>query len=289
MYRLCFYILFINVFFMANVFAAEKIKVFVSILPQKDFVKQVGKDLVDIEVMVGPGQNPATYEPTPKQMAHIAGATVYFSIGVPFENAWLPKIRKNNKRLIVVDCCDSLTEKMITSHHHAGLDEEISHNDPHVWTSPKKVIQLVEQITGQLISIDNKHEAIYRESSNQFIKRLLDLDNEIRIKTRNLVKRELIVSHPSWSYFAQEYNFIQIPIEQNGKEIQANALVRLINDARRKNIKAVFIQPQFNNKAAEMIAKEIGARLIMLDPLASDYITNMQQVTEKIVEGLSYE
>ena len=66
-------------------------------------------------------------------------------------------------------------------------------------------------------------------------------------------------------------------------------MVQLINEARQKKIKAIFIQPQFNNKAAEVIAKEIDAKLIMIDPLAFDYINNMRQITEKIVEGLSYE
>ena len=65
--------------------AEERVKVFVSILPQAFFVEQVGGSRVEIDVLVGPGQSPATYEPTPKQMARLPRADIYFSIGVPFE------------------------------------------------------------------------------------------------------------------------------------------------------------------------------------------------------------
>ena len=76
--------------------AAEKVTVFVSILPQKYFVQQIGKDLVDVQVMVQPGASPATYEPKPRQMAAIGKTDIYFSIGVPFENTWLSKIATSN-------------------------------------------------------------------------------------------------------------------------------------------------------------------------------------------------
>ena len=138
-----------------------------------------------------------------------------------------------------------------------------------------------------MTTIDSQHTDVYHVSANEFIEKLNELDREIRKKTENLTNRELIVSHPSWSYFAREYNFTQTPIEQNGKEIQANALANLIKEAKQKKIKAVFVQPQFNNKAAVIIARELGARLITLDPLVQDYIANLKQVTDKIVEGLS--
>ena len=70
----------------------DKLKIYVSIVPQKYFVEKIGRDLVDISIMVQPGANPATYEPRPRQMAQLAGTDIYFAIGVPFENTWLKKI-----------------------------------------------------------------------------------------------------------------------------------------------------------------------------------------------------
>jgi len=111
----------------------------------------------------------------------------------------------------------------------------------------------------------------------------------VKSKTAKLKKRDIIVSHPSWSYFADDYGFRQISIEQEGKEIQASSMVKLIKLAKEKNIKAVFVQPQFNSRAAEVIAREIDATILVLDPLAFNYIENIIDITDKIVQGLSYE
>lgn len=265
-----------------NVFAANKINVFVSILPQQYFVQQIGGEYIDVHVMVGPGQNPATYEPTPQQMAALAGADIYFSIGVPFEKAWLDKIKKSNDELIIIECCDSLSD--LEGHSHD--DDSI---DPHIWTSPKKVIQIVKLIEKSLININSENSDVYEKSASNFIAELNKLDSVIKSKLSQLKQRNFIVSHPSWGYFSKEYNLTQISIEQEAKEIQARSMVKLIRLAKEKNIKVVFVQPQFNTKAAKVIAKEIDAIVLELDPLAFNYMENMNDVTDKIVEGLTHE
>ena len=276
-------ILFISA--ITNVYAVSKLNVFVSILPQQYFVQQVGTEHVDVHVMVGPGQNPATYEPTPQQMAALANADIYFSIGIPFESAWLDKIINNNNKLTVIECCKSIADL----NNHDYSHNEYTYYDPHVWTSPGKVIQITKLIKKSLKEIDNKNIDSYEKSAEYFINELEDLDKIVKFKTANLKKRDFIVSHPSWSYFADEYGFKQISIEKEGREIQASSMVKMIKFAKEKNIKAVFVQPQFNNRAAEIIAKEIDANILELDPLAFNYIENMNDVTDKIVQGLSYE
>ena len=263
-----------------SVIAKDKVNIFVSILPQQNFVQQVGSDYIEVHVMVGPGQNPATYEPTTQQMVALSKADIYFSIGVPFEKAWLGKIKESNNQLIVIECCESISD--LDGHfHHDG------YTDPHVWTSPRKVMQIVKLIEKSLSEVDNKNSRAYKESSIDYIGELKKLDNMIRSKISYLKKRDLIVSHPSWTYFADEYGLTQTAIEQEGKEIQAKSMVKLIKFAKEKNIKAVFVQTQFNAKAANVIAKEIGANIFELDPLAFNYIENMNDVTDKILKGLS--
>ena len=99
----------------------------------------------------------------------------------------------------------------------------------------------------------------------------------------------MIVAHPSWGYFAERYGLSQISIEQDGKEIQGRSLAELIKFARQRNIRAVFTQPQFNDRAARVIAAEIGAKVIELDPLTADYIEDMRAMTDRIVQGLAGE
>lgn len=272
-----------------NAIADEKLVVFVSILPQQYFVQEVGGEHVDVRVMVGPGQNPATYEPTAQQMAALSKADLYFTIGVPFESAWLDKIKDNNSELKIVECCETISNLLNTEHSHDHGHDHESDYDPHIWTSPKKVMLLAELIKTNLITVDNVNSASYITSTESFIKKITALDNAIRAKVNHLEKRILIVSHPSWSYFSEEYGFKQVSIEQQGKEIQASSMVKLIKIAKDKNIKAIFSQPQFNDKAARIIANEIDAKIFQLDPLAFNYIENLNQVTDNIVKGLSHE
>ncbi len=272
-------------FWLPNVYAENKIIVFVSILPQQYFVQKIGSGLVDVHVMVGPGQNPATYEPTPQQMADLYKADIYFRIGVPFESAWLDKIKLNNRNLTIVECCESISNLNEQKHSH----DHYTDYDPHVWTSPIKVIKISELIKNSLIRIDTKNSAVYEAAEKSFKEKLVDLDEIIKLKTKNLKRKTLIVSHPSWSYFADEYGFTQISIEREGKEIQASSLVKLIKIAKENNVKTIFVQPQFNDRAAKVVANELDAEIIILDPLAYNYVENMSMVTDNIVKGLVHD
>lgn len=272
-----------------KVYANDKLNVFVSILPQQYFVEKIGGEHIDVHVMVGPGQSPATYEPTTRQMAVLSNADLYFGIGVPFESAWLDKIKQNNDKLKVVECCETIAHLDAHDHDHGHGHHHDLEYDPHIWTNPKKVILLVELIKNELAEIDTENNASYSSAAESFIKELQALDVSIRNKTKDLKKRDLIVSHPSWSYFAAEYDFTQTSIEQQGKEIQASSMMKLIKIVKERNVKAIFSQPQFNDKAAEIIANEVNAEVIDLDPLAFDYIKNMNQVADNIVRGLSHE
>lgn len=274
--------------------AGEKINVFVSIAPQRDFVEQVGGDRVAVHVMVGPGQSPELFEPTPRQMARLAGAELYFSIGMPFEASWLPAVRRNNPDLKIVPCCADLAKLAGDGHgghEHAGHGHggDDSGMDPHVWTDPNNVIAIAGQIAEALAAHDAAHARDYQRAERAFSEKLRALDSLITARTAALKNRVLIVAHPSWGYFAERYGLSQRSIEQDGKEIQGRSLAELIEFARQRNIRAVFTQPQFNDRAARAIAAEIGATVYELDPLADGYIENMRVVTDKIARGLGGE
>ena len=273
---------------------AEKINVFVSIAPQRDFVEQVGGDRVAVQVMVGPGQSPELFEPTPRQMALLARADLYFSIGMPFEASWLPAVRRNNPALKIVPCCADLAK--LAGHGHGG-HEHAGHGhgghdsgmDPHVWTDPNNVIAIAGLIAQALAAHDAAHARDYRRAERAFSEQLRALDSLITARMAALKNRVLIVAHPSWGYFAERYGLSQRSIEQDGKEIQGRSLAELIEFARQRNIRAVFTQPQFNDRAARVIAAEIGATVYELDPLAGGYIENMRAVTDQIARGLGGE
>jgi zinc transport system substrate-binding protein len=124
------FILFIllSILSLGSASADEKMTVFVSIVPQKYFVQQIGKDRVDVNIMVSPGSSPATYEPKPRQMAKLSKTTLYFSIGVPFENAWLKKISAANPSMKVIHTDHGIKKIAMAEHHHG---EDAHHDEKH--------------------------------------------------------------------------------------------------------------------------------------------------------------
>lgn len=257
--------------------------IFVSILPQKYFVKRIGGEYVNVSVMVGTGQNPATYEPSPKQMALLSKAKLYFRIGVPFEDIWIDVIYELNVNLKIIECCTELRSIALKEHTHGNHNEEESVDDPHVWTSPINAKYISLKIKKALIDILPDQKVELENNYSKLIMDLSKLDQDIRLRLMYLDNRYIVVSHPSWGYYADAYNLIQLPIELDGKDVHAKSLTKLIEFSRSKKINRVFVQKQFNKNSAEILAKEIDAQVIELDPLAEDYIANLYHVTNAIL------
>ena len=263
----------------------EKIKIFVSILPQAYFVERVGGDRVDVSVMVGPGQSPATYEPMPRQMVELGKAKLFFRIGVPFENVWMDRISKTNPKMKVIDTRRGIKLLPMKTHHlktpkqHAGHQQGGLKN-PHIWTSIRLVKIQAKNICDALTNIDPANKVYYQDNLRAFIDDLNNLDAEIVESLKDVRTRKFMVFHPAWGYFAHDYGLEQIPIEIGGKEPGARKLANLIEEAKNDGIKIIFVQKQFSKKSAEAIATAIGGRIVQIDPLARDYLNNMKMIAE---------
>jgi len=261
--------------------------IFVSILPQKYFAERVAGEHVKVSVMVGNGKSPATYEPTPKQMALLDNSQLYFKIGVPFESIWIDAISELNPDLEIIECCTEL----ITRHDKGNSLEQYAKEehakkehvmDPHIWTSPVNAKYIALKMKNALIDSYPVYAKEFEINYSRLIEDLDRLDQDIKSSLAHLENRYIVVSHPSWGYYAEAYNLTQVPIEVEGKEVRAKSLAKLIEFARSKDIKRVFVQKQFNKNSAEIIAREIAADVIELDPLAEDYIANLYYVTDAI-------
>ncbi len=258
----------------------DPVKVFVSVLPQKYFVERIAGEYATVEVMVGPGHSPETYDPSPKQLAKLSQANVYFSIGVPFEKVWMSRIRTINNDLFIVDS-GLETESSDIEHGHG-------HEDPHIWTSPVQVGLIADQILESLIIADLEHENEFRKNHESFKHDLEELHQEIQAVLGKWVgKGVFLVMHPAWEHFAQTYQLEQIAIEHEGKSPSAKSLQYLISRAKQENIKVVFIQDQHSSRMANTVAAEIGAKVVRLDPLAVDFLQNMRKVAEALAESFN--
>jgi zinc transport system substrate-binding protein len=294
---------------------AEETKptVFVSILPQKYFVQQICNDLMDVEVMTLPGASPHTYEPKPSQMAALSKAKAYFAIGVPFERTWLDKFAAANPDLKIVHT-DKNGEKMPMDvphrhdeheegHGHEGREHEGGEGgekehgekggeesrdhgdivlDPHIWLSPPLVLTQSETILEALVAIDPENAETYTANHGKFASKIQSLHEELKKDFAGKEGLRFMVFHPTWGYFAREYGLVQVPAEIEGKEPKPAQLKELIEKARERDIKVVFAQPQFSTRSAELISREIGGRVVLVDPLAPDWDENIRKVAEAI-------
>lgn len=273
--------------------AGKKLVVFVSIPPQKYFLHQIGGQRLEVQVMVQPGASPATYEPKPRQMAAISRARIYFAIGVPFEKIWLKKIAAGNPDMQVVHTDHGIQKipmaaNSIESERYGEKDHQAQHGefDPHIWLSPPLVMIQARTIMKALVGIDPEHRGVYETNTNVFLSKLEALDADLKNTFADKQGFEFLVFHPSWGYFARSYGLKQVPIEIEGKDPKPAQLKALIEHAQKKHINVIFVQPQFSARSAELVAKEIGGRVISADPLASDWSGNLREVAQKLKAAL---
>jgi len=274
--------------------AADKgpLKVFVSIVPQKYFVEKLSGDLTDVSVMVQPGASPEFYEPKPRQMTALAQAGIYFAIGVPFEDVWLKRIEAANRQMLVVKTQEGIKKIPMATHFDAkedarrGLGHDHGVLDPHVWLSPPLVIIQAGNILKGLQKRDPNHASLYEAHYKIFIKEIATLDSEIKEIFRGKEGNRFMVFHPAWGYFARAYGLEQIPVEIEGKAPKAAQLHDLIVTAQKHGVKAIVSQPESSSRSAEVIARAIGGKVVLVSPLAPEWEKNLKEVAVKLKEAL---
>lgn len=287
--------LFITIFTVLNASTAQ---LTVSILPQKYFVEKIVKDKFEINVMVKPGASPHTYEPKSSQMKALATSKVYFYTGVSFEDVWLDKFKLSAKNTLFVDVANGIEKLEMAEHEHHDAHDDHGHEkekkvehhdedehsglDPHTWMDPLLVKLQAKNIYETMIEIDSVNSDFYKVNYEEFLKELDVLNENIKTILLPYKDKSFMVFHPSWGYFAKRYDLIQIPIELQGKEPKPNELVKLIEEAKENNIKIVFVSPQFSQKSAKTISKNINADVVAIDPLAENWNEELIKTAKEI-------
>lgn len=244
-------------------------------------MERIGGPHVNVGVLVGPGQSPATYEPSARQMARLGRSRVYFRIGVPFERSLLGKIQRIFPELTVVD-----TRKGVPVRYFGDADGT-EHPDPHIWLDPKRAKIQANTICEELSRMDPAHAADFEGNLKGLLIDLDRLDQRITRMLDPLRGRNVYVFHPAFGYFCDSYGLNQVAIEEEGKEPSARQLAERIEQFRREGARAVFVQPQFSRKDAETLAGALGAVVIPLDPLPRHYINDMGKMAKTLKKGLT--
>jgi zinc transport system substrate-binding protein len=254
----------------------------VSILPQKFIVEQICGDKFMVKVLLPPGANHETYEPTPRDMASLESANLYFSIGyLDFELNWLPRFTTGQSGLKVINTSTGIP--LIEGHDHEDVHGRGI--DPHTWLSTTNVKMQARTIANALIKSDSLHSAYFKQRLARFEHLADSVDNQIRIRLSSCPGKPFLIFHPALAYYAREYGLEQISIEYEGKEPSAARIRELIDISRKKNIRTIFISREFDTRNAAAIAEEIHARVIVFDPMAADWPGNMIHLAELIAEN----
>ena len=250
----------------------QPITVFVSIEPQAFFVERIGGDKVAVEVLVPPGKSPAIYSPESSQMVKLSRAKIFFTIGVPFERSLMPKIKDASQGLTIVDTTKGISLRQFKS----------GGNDPHVWMNPLLVKKQGENICNALCSALPESTEYFRTNLKLFQADLDGLDKAIAKALKPMGGENIFVFHPVFGYFADQYGLTQMAVEVEGKAPKGKALADFIKQARAAKARVIFVQPQFDTRTAEKIANAINGVVIPMDPLARDYINNLNAMAQTI-------
>ena len=280
--------------------ARARMSVLVSILPQAFVVERIAGSRVAVEVLLPPGQSPATYTVSAVQMARLSQARLYFRIGVPFERVLLPKLRSSAKGLRIIDTREGIRLRRMERHEHRTERREVGDghgagqghesgggSDPHTWLDPSLVITQAATIRDALSDSDPAGRALYAANTDALQRDLRALDARLAAMLAPLKGKTLMVFHPSWGYFADAYGLKQEPVEIEGKSPSARQLAQTIAEARAEQVRAIFVQPQFDKRLAATIARAIGGVVVPLDPLARDYLANLERIAQTVRDALS--
>ena len=288
----------------------------VGVPPVAGVVEQIAGDRATIFVVLGPGQNPHSFQPTPQLVAPVDGSIRFLHVGLPFERAiaqWLVggwcipfDLSAAGRQLVTREDGAStgtrialpLSEPADHDGHdsaaslphsaqpaHAPDESAHSHDDsidPHLWLSPAGLRLLADATADRLATDDPEARDDYESRRLAFHSRLDEVDARIRARLAPYRGRTFYVFHPAYGHFAEAYGLRQQAIEQGGKAPTPRALRRLIAEARDQQVHTIFIQPQFDRRNAQALADAIDARIVELDPLPRDPIAGLEALAEAI-------
>jgi zinc transport system substrate-binding protein len=272
---------------------AGKILVAATIVPLGDFCRQIGGNLVQVEVLIPPGASPHVFEPSPSAVAQASKALVFVYIGAGLE-PWAEKFlhSRGPAGLTVVEATRGIPLiREVEAHHRGAAPHEEGHaehrneaGNPHIWLDPVLAQEICRRIGAAFIQADPDHGRQYQAHLDRYLGELEALHREIQQQARHWRLREFICFHPSFTYFARRYHLREAGVIEAapGRETTPRHLQKLVETVRRAGIRVVFAEPQLNPRIAEVLAREAGIKVLMLDPMGgrppygSDYLKLMR-------------
>lgn len=264
----------------------NKPTVLVSVPPYAYFVDKIAHDLVNVETLVPVGANPHIYEATPREVARHQSAALWVYLGEAFDQRALQFFRESKHPMKIVDVAQGIHLLSYCEEEH-GHDHDHCHhdgNDLHVWLSPVLAKQQAQNIAKGLAALLPEHKELLEGNLQAFESELDALNAQIGTLLQPMKGKAILVSHPAFAYFCQDYGMVQLSIEMEGKDPLPQHITEVLQEARSYGIRSVLTEPQYSNKGAELIAQSMGVPTHLVDPYAENYAENLLHIAQVIAE-----
>jgi zinc transport system substrate-binding protein len=274
----------------------------VSILPQKYFLERISGGRISVLVLVGEGQNPHSYDPAPKQMASLSTSAAWILSGTDFENSLKPKIAAQYSTLTIIDGTEGVLFRQLEEHTHESEHHEDYHKedhkedrdgqktdlnaDRHTWLGLKPSKIMAAHMRDILFKIDPAGKDLYESNYQALVNDIDSVFGNLKKTLKPLSGKTVLVFHPAFGYFLDEFGIKQEAVETGGKEPNAKSLSALIQKARAEKTPVIFVQSQFPVNAAKTVADAVGAEVVMLDPLSPHWIENIKRMGAALESAL---
>lgn len=244
----------------------------VTIEPERYLAEAIVGDKYKVNTIVPKGSNPEIYEPSPEQLIKLSEGSIYLRIGqIGFEQIWMTRIRQNAPDMHIYDLSEGIIKP-----------EKGKYVDPHIWTSVVNMQIMAQHLVEILAKEDPENGEFYRKRAATLIAELKNMDRDFRKVLKNIPNRSFLIYHPTLTYFAKDYGLDQIAIEKEDKEPTPFSIKETINECKRKNVRLILLQKEFDIKNTQLIARQLNAGIVQFDPLAYDWPETMRQVVTAI-------
>ncbi|MFZ0548572.1 MAG: metal ABC transporter substrate-binding protein [Candidatus Promineifilaceae bacterium] len=233
-----------------------------------DIVGRVGGDAIDLTILIGPGQDSHSYEPSTGDLTAAADADVIFINGWNLEESLITNLENVIGDAPLVPVAAGITPLPFSGHDEHGANaeyEEHSSADPHTWTDPHLVVQWVDNISQTLAALDPANAELYQQNTADYQTELQSLIQyyDEQVATLPAEKRVMVTNHDSFGYFAHAYNFEIIGTVLAGvstlSEPSADDLANLVDTMEQAGICTIFAETSANQTLAETIAAELDS------------------------------
>lgn len=239
----------------------------VTLEPLRYFAETIVGDKYQVVSMVPKGSSPETYDPTPQQLVALNRSQGYLRIGyIGFEQAWMKKLLDNSPHLKVCNTSEGIDLIRGEGHRHGDHYHE-GGVEPHIWNSARNASIIARNICNALCQWDADNADYYKHRTDSLQMLIARTDSTLRTLLQE-ADSTFLIYHPALSYFARDYGLHQISIEEGGKEPSPAMLKSLIETCRREGVHVIFVQQEFDQQNAQLIASELGIRVVPINPLS---------------------